>query len=287
MMKKLLQLLLMAMPFLLFAQLSVSTAVTPEFCAGDGDVTINVSGTTAGAIFDFEIYKLPNTTTYVRVAADVITTSTTLVHTENNFAAGNYRLITYEDKAGVITQKSNDFTITNNFIPLSFTVSQTFICGGSSITANVSAGSPATYELRTTSGVVLIPAQTSNVLMPVAAGNYNVIVTDTCGNTKSLGITVGTDAALYSVTTTNANVFGFSILQDCNTINHNERIRYNNSVTIPAYRFPINVTYTIDNPITGVPTVINQTWTSTHKIANRWEVFRFMLVIPITIKLIL
>jgi len=262
MMKKLLQLLLMAMPFLLFAQLTVSTAVTPEFCAGDGDVTINVSGTTAGAIFDFEIYKLPNTTTYVRVAADVIATSTTLVHTENNLAAGNYRLITYEDKAGVITQKSNDFTITNNFIPLAFTVSQTFICGGSSITANVSAGSPATYELRTTSGVVLIPAQTSNVLTPVAAGNYNVIVTDTCGNTKSLGITVGTDAALYSVTTTNANVFGFSVLQDCNTINHNERIRYNNSVTIPAYRFPINVTYTIDNPITGVPTVINQTWTS-------------------------
>lgn len=261
-MKKILQLLLMVMPFLPFAQLAVTVTTTPEFCAGDGDVAINVTGTKVGASFDFEIYKLPNITTPVRVASDVIAAAVSFSHAENNFSAGNYTLITYEDVGGVITQKNNSFTITNNFTALAYTVSQSFVCDGSSLTANVTAGAPISYELRTTGGAVVIAAQASNVLSPVAAGSYNMIVTDSCGNTKSLGVTVGSDAAAYAVTSTNSTFFGFSVLQDCNTIDHRERIRYNNTNVIAAYRFPINVTYTIDNPITGIPTVINQTWTS-------------------------
>lgn len=264
-MRKILQLLFFAVPFLIFAQLTVTTTVIPEFCAGDGDVTINVSGTTVGSSFDFEIYKLPNTTTPVRVAADVIAPASSFSHTENNFAAGNYRLVTYEDKAGVITQKTTDFTITSNFTAVAFTVSQTFVCGGSTLTTNVTAGNPATYELRTTGspGTVVIPAQTSNVMTPVAPGNYNMIVTDTCGNTTSLGVTVTADPATYSLTVGNVGDLGFWNMQDCNTIFHRERFFYNGTNTIPAYRFPINVTYTIDNPITpGSPTIINDVWTS-------------------------
>ena len=45
------------MPFLPFAQLAVTVTTTPEFCAGDGDVAINVTGTKVGASFDFEIYN--------------------------------------------------------------------------------------------------------------------------------------------------------------------------------------------------------------------------------------
>ncbi|MCQ4142439.1 hypothetical protein [Chryseobacterium sp. EO14] len=262
-MNQILNLCCIIFPLVFSAQLSVTTSTLPEFCTGDGNLTINLDGVTIGANYDFEIYKLSNTTNPYRVTNDITVSTASFVHTENNLPSGNYLLKTYEDVGGIITQKNNNFTISNNFTALNFTVSNVEACDGAKLITNVTSGSPYSYELRNPDGTIVISPQVSNILSQVLPGSYNVIVTDTCGNTKSLGVTVLSDYSVNSYSfKRNNGLYGFWDMENCNTIKHFEAIEYNNTATIPSYRFPINVTYTIQNPITGIPTVINDVWTS-------------------------
>ena len=250
----------------------MSLTPTPQTCTGNGQITINITNTEASAEFEFLIYQLPNTVTPIRVTSGIIATGSTLTHVETSLPAGNFRIVATQVVGVESNQQTRDVTITSNIQSLAFTASQTPLCTGASINVNVTAGNPASYELRTTANVVVIPAQASNVLTPVSAGSYNVIVTNVCGNSSSLGVTVVNDAAVYTQPT---NINGFWTMQDCNNIRHFPRLLYNETNTIAAVRFPINVEIVVQNPLGGPNTIINQTWTSNANNSNTLALIPF------------
>lgn len=234
---------------------------TPQTCTGNGQIKIDITNTEMGAVFEFQIYESSNLVTPFRVTNGIIATGNTLTHTENALPAGNFRVVAVQVVGVASNQQTRTVTIANNIQPLAYSLTQTPLCTGASIRVNVTAGNPATYELRTTANAVVIPAQASNVLTPVAAGSYNVVVTDVCGNSSSLGVTVVNDPAVYTVRRNNS-VLGFWTMENCNTIRHVEQLQYNGSNFIPAARFPINVRIEYENPGAGANTVINTVWNS-------------------------
>ncbi len=263
MIKKKLLFLLVWMPFFMLAQFTQTLTSTPEFCTGDGKVKIDIANTTAGASFDFVFYRLPNSTTAYRTASGVIASSTSLSHTENNLPSGNYTLTTYENVGGVITTKNSTFTVTNNFVAVNFTNKVTYSCGLANITANVTSGNPATFELRNAStGTLVAGPQTSNVFSGIQAGTYNVIVTDICGNTKSLSATTVAETNNYVFVRAATNNLGFNQLADCTHYNHSIFLRRNGNNSIPAEKFPIQITYEVTG-LGGSPiTTLNYTMNS-------------------------
>ncbi|MCA6065912.1 hypothetical protein JI747_001900 [Chryseobacterium sp. RG1] len=263
-MKKILYILTLFLPLVVFSQVTVNVTTAPDTCGGTGSAAYNIDGATVGAEFDFVIYKLPDTTTPYRTTTDIQVTSASFTYNELNLPAGSYNLVAYHRDGASVTPVNTSFTVASNFTAIAFSLSQAYVCSGSAVTVNVSAGSPATYELRTTANTVVIAPQASNVLTPVSPGTYNVIVTDTCGNTTSLGITVTAENFTGYEADRSVGLPSFSIMSDCNTIHHTERLKYNNDISaaIPAHRFPINVEIIIDNPLGGANTVINQVWTS-------------------------
>ncbi|MFV0471691.1 MAG: hypothetical protein ACK5L7_06615, partial [Paludibacteraceae bacterium] len=233
-------------------------------CTGNGQIVIDIADTQAGAVFDLFVYQLPNTTNPIRTISDIPATGTTLTHTETGFTNGSYRVLAIQTFGTETNQKTADVTINDVRQNLAFTVTQTAACAGNStLTVNVTAGHPANYKLLNSSnGAVVIPPQTSNILQPVAPGSYNVVVTDVCGNSKSLGVTVTTATGTYDVQRSNSATWGFNNMTDCNNIYHQERLRYNNATPIPIGKFPITQKIEIENPTGGAATVINRVMNS-------------------------
>ena len=58
----------------------MSLTPTPQTCTGNGQITINITNTEAGAEFEFLIYQLPNTVTPIRVTSGIIATCTERIH---------------------------------------------------------------------------------------------------------------------------------------------------------------------------------------------------------------
>lgn len=259
--------------FLFFLSGKVLSQITPftmtvttvtQSCEGNGKINFNISGTQNSATFDFAIYKSTDLVTPVRVTAGVPATSSTLSHTESTLQDGTYYVVATQSFGGSANQKTqNNVIITDTTTPISFTVSQTTMCTNYNVTATVTSGTAVTYSLYDTSNNIVKPAQASNTFTNVPAGSYVVVATNACGDGYSLGYTVIADSAVYTVIRTNYNTVGFNEMYNCNFIEHYEKIDYNGTFAIPTSKFPITVVITIQNPITGVPTVINQTWNST------------------------
>ncbi|WP_108246165.1 gliding motility-associated C-terminal domain-containing protein [Muricauda brasiliensis] len=242
-------------------EFTLSLTPTDETCTGNGQITMDIGNTEAGAEFEFLIYQLPNTVTPFRVIDNVIATGPTLTYTETALPNSDFQVVATQVVGAESNQKTENVTISNTMESLSFTLSQTPICSGVEIHVNVTAGHPSTYELRDESDNVVIAPQPSNVLSPVTQGTYNVIVTDVCGNSASLGITVANDPQTYAVRRVNP-IHSFWLMEDCNTIRHEEQLMYNGSNNVPEDRYPINVSIEIEDPFGGPSTQINTTWNS-------------------------
>ena len=242
-------------------EFTLSLTPSDETCTGNGQITMDISDTEAGAEFEFLIYQLPNMVTPLRVIDNVIATGPTLTYTETALPSSDFQVVATQVVGAESNQKTENVTISNTMESLSFTLSQTPICSGVEIHVNVTAGHPSTYELRDESDNVVIAPQPSNVLSPVTQGTYNVIVTDGCGNSASLGITVANDPQTYAVRRVNP-IHSFWLMEDCNTIRHEEQLIYNGSNNVPEDRYPINVSIEIEDPFGGPSTQINTTWNS-------------------------
>lgn len=256
-MKKILILILVYMlPCYIFGQFTTNTpSITPENCNGDGKVGIGIANATAGSTFDYLLQRLSGSGTFNdRNGSLGITSQTAFTLTQSNLPAGSYTIRIRENIAGNLTTKNVSFTISNNYSPLQFNSIVSYTCSGN-ITVNVTQGQPSTYELRNpTNGAVVVPAQSSNSFTGLAAGNYNVAVTDQCGNTKVIGATItDTNTDLYFASTSQ-NLSGFDYLYDCSHILHKIDIRmFGFTASVPNYKYPINVTYEI-NIQDGSPT---------------------------------
>lgn len=230
-----------------------------ETCTGNGQIVIDIDNTEPGAVFEFQIYQLPNTSVPIRVTSGITATGSTLSHTETSLPDGEFMIIASQVVGVESNQQTENVTIVDNIQAIAFNLDVNPTCGGGEITVNVTAGNPAIYELRDTSNNVVVPAQPSNVIT-APYGDYTVVVTDICGNATSLGVTLVDDGDDYSLATNNG-VYGFWSMSDCNTIRHIDRLRYGGDV-VPAYKYPIQVERVIENPTGGADTVINITWNS-------------------------
>ena len=239
-----------------------------QTCTGNGQVSIDIDGTQAGAEFEFQLFQLPNLAVPVRVTSGVTASGNDLTHVETSLSPGNYRLVAIQFLGVTSNQQFADITIGSNVQALAFNLTQIEVYGGKSITVNVSSGFPETFELLDTSNNEVLPAQASNIFENVAEGNYIVRVTDVCGNRVTQGVTVVYDAdveySLLRETTqiTASSLYGFSVIDDYNTLRHKELLSFNGSTTIPENYFPISVTISIENPLGGPDTVINTVWNS-------------------------
>ena len=129
-----------------------------------------------------------------------------------NLAAGDYR-ITIRDAAGCLRNFLTTIVSPNLLVT---TASVTTVPDGTSnngrITVAATGGTvPYTYSLRNFSGIPIIGAQTSNIFAGVAAGNYEVQVTDARGCTAIQSIVVETAPRLLasiSVTDITCNATG-------------------------------------------------------------------------------
>ncbi|WP_407557906.1 hypothetical protein, partial [Winogradskyella sp. 4-2091] len=268
---------LFSLLFALFCFSSLTAQITPfemrviptdEVCTGNGILTMDITDTQEGAEFEFVIYQLPDTTTPFRVSNGIEPSGpdfTTFQHIETSFPAGNYRVIATQTLGTQTNQETQEAVINDNTEDLIFTATETTICGGGEITANVTTGTAISYELRDSSNTVIIPPQASDILTPVPPGDHIVVVIDACGDEFTQGITISTPDANYGfyryVWSDNTSVF--RVLQDCNNYLHTERISFNGSYTIPDYVFPIEITITVEDPSNpGSPTIINDTWAS-------------------------
>ncbi|WP_028890685.1 gliding motility-associated C-terminal domain-containing protein [Tenacibaculum sp. 47A_GOM-205m] len=255
--------------FVLTVSVTVNAQVTPftmvvtpvdETCTGNGQFIIDIDNTETGAEFEFTIYESSNLVTPIRVESTTAT-GTTLQHTISALPSGTYHVIVTQTVGIETNQQEADVTIASNIENLAFTLSQEPLCSGADITVNVTAGNPDTYELYDTSNTLVTGPQASNIFSSVAAGDYTVVVTDVCGNSTSLGVTVTDDPAVYGIQRNNG-IYGFWTKEDCNTIRHIEKLQYNGGNNIPVVRFPIDVVIEIQDPFGGPNTVINSTWTS-------------------------
>ena len=249
---------------------TLSTTPTAQTCAGNGQVVIDISGTQAGAEFEFVIYQLPNTVTPIRTVSGIPSTGMTLSHTEGTLTTSNYRLVATQSLDVESNSQTADFVIGNNVQSLSFTYTLTNSCLGQNIAINVSQGNPSYYELRSPSNVLIRPAQTTPIFNDVPEGNYNLVVTDVCGNSFTLSAAVTYTPGTYFLRTSNTTL-GFTNIIDCNTMRRQIAITSNGGA-IESHRFPIIMKFEIENPLGGPNTIINQTWTST---ANNSQYFNF------------
>ncbi|MDO5615406.1 MAG: UDP-N-acetylglucosamine enolpyruvyl transferase [Cruoricaptor ignavus] len=230
--------------------------VTPigATCPGNGSIGINYTNANIGSQFSYQILQ---GATVVR-SYDTTPTSTNFNRTEQNLQAGSYTLRTRETRCdGTVREQNTTFTINNNFVPIAF---DNVIECSINLRVNITQGTAVTFEIRSQSGTVIRPAQASNYFADLPAGTYNVAVTDACGNDSVKSVTIS--RGVYSFYVNENGRTGFNFLKDCNTIDHQIRIGFDNSYTIPADKFPIQVKYTITGPGGSPVTEINRTFTN-------------------------
>jgi gliding motility-associated-like protein len=233
-----------------YAQLpafDLNVVATNETCPGNGTLTCTVSNTDPAATIIYRVYLLPNTTTPIAVLA-----TTNFL---DGLTAGNYRVIATQTLAPDSNTQTMDVTITDETIPLLYTISGTNVsCGNNgTMTIHPFSGTAVSYEI--IAGPMTAPLQTSPFFSGLAAGEYQIRVFDACGQgwviTHTLFVSTGNFL--------NWAETDESTLVDCNqmTITNTLSPSLNESLS-----YPITVTYTINPPGGGTPIVQTTTMAS-------------------------
>jgi gliding motility-associated-like protein len=230
-----------------FAQLPAFTLTvtpTPQTCLGNGSLSFAVAGTAPGAAITYAVYLVPNTGT------PITTTSATTV---NSLAAGSYIVVATQTLNGESNTATANATITNNIVPLQYTlVPGDVTCNNNGvITVNVTSGIAVSYEI--TAGPVIKPLQTSNVFTGLPVGLYQVRVYDNCGEAVVVSVTLIQINAVVNIG--QVNMLG-GALPSCTTIQVSNLY---SSPYVNGIIYPITLTYTVFPPGGGAPTVVTQT----------------------------
>lgn len=233
--------------FCAYAQLpnfTLSVTPTPQTCFGNGQLSFSVSGTNNSASLDYAVYLLPNTTTPITVTTDNIATG---------LGAGDYLVIATQSLGADSNTSSTEVTISNQVVPLSYTLTPTHVhCGNDgAITVNVNSGNPVSYEI--IDGPVTAPLQSDNVFNNLPVGVYVVRTYDDCGE----GIVV-TIQLTQITTNVDLQLVNFPIpeLPDCNTISVGNI--YSMGANSQEIFWPLTFEYTVYPPGGGTPTIVTE-----------------------------
>ncbi len=219
---------------------------TDETCTGNGTLTFNVIGATAGSTVIYSIYKLPNTTATIAVLS---------TNTFTGLSAGNYRVIATQSLGNLSNSQQKDIQIFDNRSIVTYQLSsQATSCSTGNITVSILTGHPVTYEI--ISGPVIIAPQASNVFTNLTSGVYNIRVNDICGEgvvqTYTLNFINPPNLEL-------GNFVDFCDLTSCNTISGQIVINSNVNTYIG---YPLSIQCTVFPPTGGIPIIVNQTVSS-------------------------
>jgi gliding motility-associated-like protein len=222
--------------------IDLNVIATNETCTGNGSLTFIVTNQTSGVPVFYSVYLLPNTT------SPLVTTSAS---SHGGLVAGNYLVIASQTVNGIQTNVSKNATITNNIIPLTFSIIGTNVtCTNNGvITVNASA-TAVSYQIL--AGPITTAIQTNNIFTGLVAGIYNIRVVDNCGD----GIV---QAFTLLSTTSSLQILQPNLVQilSCNSIS----VSHNISTIVSPIIYPLAVQTTIIPP-SGSPIVLNQVITS-------------------------
>ncbi|MHA3787365.1 gliding motility-associated C-terminal domain-containing protein [Flavobacterium hauense] len=229
----------------IYAQLSsfnLTATPTPQTCLGNGALSFTVTGATAGAAIEFEVYLLPNT-------SQPVTTVTTL--TATGLVSGNYSVVATQSLNGQSNSATATATIADDTIPFAYTTTivNANCQQGGSITVSITSGTASAYEI--ISGPQTFPQQVSNVFNGLQAGQYQLRVYDSCGDALVTTVTITQPAAAITINEPNSSQ---GALASCNTIGINCVFFSQSGADIA---FPVTIQYTVHPPGGGAPAVIN------------------------------
>lgn len=232
-----------ALFFLLFVSqkvvaLDLSVTATNETCSGNGTLSFTVTNATVGIPIFYAIYLLPNTTT------PLVTTSSS---SYNTLASGNYLVIATQTVNGIPTTASQNATINNAIIPLTFSITGTNVfCGNDGvITVNASA-TAVSYQIL--AGPITTGVQSNNIFTGLTTGVYNIRVVDNC----NVGIV---QAFTLLSTSPGLQILGPNFLQqlNCNSISVSHNV---SAISGTQISYPLSIQTDVFTP-TG--TVISST----------------------------
>src|SRR5690606_590304 len=172
-------LLLSQQMFSQLADFNFSVTTTNETCAGNGSISMTVSGTTAGATLFYTLYLSEDTGTAI---------AQTSTNTFNNLSSGNYVVVATQTLGTVQNTQSRTATIVDETTSLDCDISQGGSCDTADLIVNIQSGNAVAYELL--SGPVTAPPQVSNIFSGLPEGTYTVRVFDTCDNALSKTFTI-------------------------------------------------------------------------------------------------
>ena len=185
------------------AQFSFNVTKTDETCTGNATFTFQLTNTNAQASYTFVIYKLPNTTTPL-----LVTTSTYVEFLTN----GTYIINAIENLNGVTTVQTQQVTIENLIVPLTYYIVETATPCSVSIEVITIEGNPVSYEIF--SGPMTYPLQDSNVFTGLIPNEtYQIRIYDDCGEGYVRTHTIETQLNTYLQIWNNENE-----LISCDTI---------------------------------------------------------------------
>lgn len=225
------------------ADFNFSVTTTNETCAGNGSISMTVSGTTAGSTLFYTLYLSEDTGTAI---------AQTSTNTFNNLSNGNYVVVATQTLGTVQNTQSRTATIVDETTSLDFDISQGGACDTADLIVNLQSGNAVAYELL--SGPVTAPPQASNIFSGLPEGTYTVRVFDTCDNalSKTFTIILNNNALLLEPLSLP------SIFTTCNaaTITNTISVEEDEALT-----YPITVTYTIYPPDGTAPLTVSNTYT--------------------------
>ena len=160
-----------------YSQITLTGSSIESRCQSSGSITINASG--GSSPYLYEIISGP------------VTRPQQSPNVFNGLQAGSYTVRVTDNLSATNTIVQ---TVDGNYVLPSATFTpQEESCLGNDgqITINASGRFPFSYELVAPSPVIVGP-QTSNLFTGLVAGNYDIRITDSCGNFITQGYTLGT-----------------------------------------------------------------------------------------------
>lgn len=228
-------------------QFTLTITKTEETCLGNGTLSLSTQDTDPAATITYTVYALPDTATAIAVLNTNFLGG--LIH-------GDYRIIATQSLGAETNSQTQDITISNNLIPLAYTISSTNSSCGSNgtMTATVFSGTGVQYEI--ISGPVIRPVQSSPFFNMLPAGVYQVRVFDNCGEGWVATHTLLSETGSISVEQVPTEQ---TELVTCNSITVTSHIT---SAVNSLLVYPITIVYTVFPPAGGTPTVTTTTMAS-------------------------
>jgi gliding motility-associated-like protein len=235
---------------LLHAQLpsfTLTITKTDETCLGNGTLTFSVAGNDPTASIQYKIFQFPDVVNAIAVQSTNFLGGRT---------AGTYRIVATQSLNGEFNSQTQDITIDNQIVPLTYTIASTnALCGSdASMTVTITSGIGAQYEI--ISGPITRPIQSSPVFNLIPAGEYGVRVYDNCGVAWVTTHIVISDAMQISISPV---AFPSKELATCNTIAVSNTLSASSGDSLT---YPIFVQYSVFPPDGSAAIITNTTITS-------------------------